>query len=181
MTLARRMLGRIGKSSHGRTDMKRILTVMLATFALSTLDGCGSSDSGGAADAGHGGANGSGGANGTGGTMGAGGKVGTGGQSGGGATGTSTQTGLCPYTVASFTCEAACKKLHDFTARCENDPAVPSEIQGMLGIYGKVEVICTSSCAVVAPSSQAQWSCFQGMPDDAPCSAIGGCNATNCP
>jgi hypothetical protein len=24
-------------------------------------------------------------------------------------------------------------------------------------------------------------SSFQGMPDDAPCSAIGGCNATNCP
>jgi hypothetical protein len=173
--------------------MKRTLTVMLATFAMSTLAGCGSSDSGGVADAGHGGAIGSGGVQGTGGALGtgggkgtggnggSGGKTGTGGQSSGGATGTSTQADLCPYTVAAFACEAACKKLHDFTARCENDPTVPSEIQGMLGIYGKVEVVCTSSCAVVAPASQAQWSCFQGMPDDAPCSAIGGCNATSCP
>ena len=52
---------------------------------------------------------------------------------------------------------------------------------GRLGLYGEVEVICTSTCAVVAPASQAQWSCFQGVPDDASCAALAGCNATNCP
>ena len=100
-------------------------------------------------------------------------------RSGGG--GTSAQPGVCPYTVASFSCEAACKNLHDLNARCQNDPSLPGEMQAMLSLYGEVEVICTSSCAVVAPSSQAQWSCLQGVPADAPCSAIAGCNATNCP
>jgi hypothetical protein len=153
----------------------------------STPSGSGGAGSGGAV--GSGGTPGSGGAMGTGGAMGkggvsggqpgTGGKAGTGGRSGGGATG-GTATSRCPYTVASFSCEAACRKLHDFFARCQNDPTLPAEAKAMLGLYGEVEVICTSSCAVVAPSAQAEWSCYQGMPDDAPCNAIAGCNATNC-
>jgi len=34
---------------------------------------------------------------------------------------------------------------------------------------------------MVAPASQAQWACFQGVSDGAPCSALAGCNATNWP
>jgi hypothetical protein len=180
-------------------DMKHVIAVVFGVVALSGLDACDDSPSadpvggtggqvagsggigasGGAP--GTGGAPGSGGAKGTGGFVGSGGRVGTGGQSGGGATSTGGQTGVCPYTVASFSCEAACQKLHTFNARCANDPSVPAELRAMLGLYGEVEVVCTSTCAVVAPASQAQWACFQGVPDDAPCSAIAGCNATNCP
>jgi len=181
--------------------MKRIVAVALTTLMVSSLDGCGSTSegteeasgggtgqSGGVMGSGGttsssvaatGGAEGTGGVQGTGGSLASGGRPGTGGRSGGGATG--TQTGACPYTAASFSCEEACQKLHEFHDRCQDDPSVPAELQGMLGIYGAVEVICTSTCAVVAPSSQAQWSCFQGIPADAPCAALAGCNATNCP
>ena len=107
--------------------------------------------------------------------------MGAGGQMAGGTTGTGGQVGGCPYTVASSSCAAACAKLHDWYARCQNDPTVPAETLAMLSIYAQVEVVCTSSCAVVAPSAQAQWACFQGMPDNAPCAAIAGCNVTNCP
>lgn len=113
-----------------------------------------------------------------GGRSGSGGRVSTGGQPAGGATGAQA---VCPYTVATFSCESACKSLHAFSARCGSDPTVPSEVQAMLALYGQVEVMCTSSCAVVAPASLAQWKCFQGLPDDAPCAAIAGCDATNCP
>lgn len=172
--------------------MKHVIAVMLAALALSGLHACGDSSeekplagSGGASarggSPGSGGVAGTGGAKGTGGAVGSGGVNGTGGRSGGGAPGAGGQAGGCPYTVASFSCEAACQKLHAFNARCGSDPAVPVELQAMLGLYGEVEVICTSTCAVVAPASQGQWECFQGMPDAAPCSAIAGCNATDCP
>ncbi len=117
----------------------------------------------------------------TGGSAKSGGKSASGGQSGGGATGNGGEGAACPYTVASFSCEAACANLHELYNRCQNDPSVPADMQPTLGLYGQMEVICTSTCALVAPASQAQWSCLQGVPADAPCSAIGGCNATNCP
>jgi hypothetical protein len=177
--------------------MKQAIAVMSTVLAFSSLDACGSSTpegtggNGGSTPTGSGGISasggtmgtgglaGTGGAMGSGGVVGSGGKLGTGGQSAGGASGTGT--GLCPFTVASFSCEAACKKLHDIYGRCQNDPTISAEMQAMLGLYGQVEVICTSTCAVVAPASQAQWACFQGVPDDAPCSAIAGCNMDNCP
>jgi hypothetical protein len=112
--------------------------------------------------------------------VGGGGRSGAGGQPAGGTTG-GGQTGVCPYTVAAFSCDAACAKLHTFYTRCQNDPAVPGELQAMLGLYGQVEVVCTSTCAVVAPASQAQWGCFQGAPDDVACADLAACNATNCP
>jgi hypothetical protein len=172
-----------------------IVAIIGSGFGLGACGGSTPEGSGGASGsgglAGSGGTQGSGGAMGTGGAMGkggvsggplgTGGKAGTGGRSSsGGATGSGTATSRCPYTVASFSCEAACSKLHDFYARCKNDPTLPEEAKAMLGLYGEVVVICTNSCAVVAPSAQAEWSCYQGMPDDAPCSAIAGCNATNC-
>jgi len=123
---------------------------------------------------------GSGGAKATGGSTKSGGRSGSG-QSGGGAAGSGGKSGSCPYTVASFSCEAACANLHDLYSRCQNDPALPGEMQATLGLYGQMEIICTSTCALVAPASQALWSCLQGVPADAPCSTIGGCNETNCP
>ena len=177
--------------------MKRMTTVMLTAITLASFAACsdpvpeGSGGTGGTAGAGGmrgtggeastGGRIGAGGRLGSGGMMGSGGNAGTGGRSGGGATGTSTQTGPCPYTVASFSCEAACENLHDIYVRCQDDPSLPTEVQAMLGLYGEATFLCAPSCAVVAPSSQAQWSCFQGIPDDASCSAIADCNATNCP
>jgi hypothetical protein len=179
--------------------MKHVIFVMSVVLALASLDACGGSapagagGSGGGGTAGSGGISassesmgtggmvGSGGISASGGSTGSGGRTGTGGQARGGATGAGGQTGLCPYTVDTFSCDAACKKLHDFSPRCETDPTVPAELQAMFGLYGQVEIICTSTCALVAPTSQAQWACFQGVPDDAPCSAIAGCSATNCP
>jgi hypothetical protein len=187
--------------------MKHAIVVMIGLLALSGMEACSSGDNGARAGGakGTGGALGSGGAVSSGGVKGtggastsggqvssggaketggsakSGGKSGSGGQSGGGATGSSGKSAACPYTVASFSCEAACANLHDLYTRCKDDPSVPAEMQAMLGLYGQMEVICTSTCDVVAPASQAQWSCLQGVPDDAPCSAIGGCNATNCP
>jgi hypothetical protein len=167
--------------------MRNGIVMILVVLAPLSLDACGSSaPAGTGAGGGGGGAVGSGGKPasggvGGGGMMGSGGKAVTGGQSGGGASGTSTQTGVCPYTVATFSCAAACKSLHDLYSRCQNDPTVPAELQAMLGLYGQVEVVCTSTCAVVSPSALAQWGCLEGVPADAPCSAIAGCNATNCP
>jgi hypothetical protein len=185
--------------------MKHLMAAILAVLFVWTFGGCGSSTpagsggagggserssggvpgTGGATGAGgamaSGGVRGTGGATGAGGAMSSGGVRGTGGSSVGGASGSGMQPDDCPYAVATFSCEAVCKKLHSLYGRCQNDPAVPSELQAMLGLYGQVEVVCASTCAVVAPASQAQWSCLQGVPDSAPCSAIAGCNASNCP
>jgi hypothetical protein len=178
--------------------MKQTMAVISAVLALTSLIACGSStpagSGGSSGTAGHGGVSGSGGmagsgsvngsgGSGGGGTSGGGGVTGAGGQPSGGTAGHGGggQTGVCPYTVASFSCAAACAKLHDFYARCQNDATVPAELQAMLGLYGQVTVISTSTCAVVAPAAQAQWACFQGVPDGAACSAIAGCDASNCP
>jgi len=190
--------------------MKHAVFAAVAALVVAGLDACGSSADGGG-ETGAGGAVASGGTSASGGTtpsggsvgtggvttkggssgslvggagggsVGTGGKTGTGGQSGGGSTGTGTPVGVCPYSATPFSCEAACEKLHEIYVRCENDASLDGEVRAMLGLYGQVEIICTSTCAVVAPASQAQWSCFQGVPDDAPCAAISGCNATNCP
>jgi hypothetical protein len=173
--------------------MKLLLALAVAALAVSNLNACDGSTpagsggngaggaGGGAGVPGGGGALGWGGMTGAGGLVGSGGRAGVGGHSGGGATGTGTQTGQCPYSVASFSCDEACAKLHDFSTRCQNDPTVPAELAVMLGLYGQVATVCTATCAVVSPSAQAQWACFQGVPDGAPCAAIAGCNPTNCP
>jgi|GEM_PF-5530736 len=167
--------------------MKQLLALTLAALAVSSLDACGSSTPAGSGGNGAGGSGGGAGIPSNGGVMGSGGMKGNGGQTGmggqatGASTGTGTQTGQCPYSVTSFSCDEACAKLHDFSTRCLNDPTVPAELAVMLGLYGQVTTVCTASCAVISPSTQAQWGCFQGVPDGAPCSTIAGCNTTNCP
>jgi hypothetical protein len=167
----------------------RVVFMVLAMLAMAVFATCGSSDSseptgtGGGSPkdgGGAGGARATGGATSTGGGVGSGGRAGSSGQSGG-ATGSGGGAAVCPYTVTSFSCDAACARLHEIAARCKNDPGVAAETRAMLGLYGDLEVICTSSCAYEAPTAQAQWACFQGIPENAPCSAIGGCNASNCP
>jgi hypothetical protein len=175
--------------------MHHWIAMMLAILASLSLGACSSSElapgggaGGGAAGAlssggvvGSGGIRGSGGVVGSGGIRGSGGAVGSGGPSSGGDSGFGGQTGDCPYSVASFSCQGACTKLHDFSARCQNEATISADVAMMLSLYGQVEVVCTSTCDVVSPSAEAQWGCFQGVPDNAPCSAIAGCTATNCP
>jgi hypothetical protein len=174
-----------------RIVMRQQIAIVLGILAMLGMDACSSSEpatsggTGGAVGsggkAGTGGAVGSGGKAGTGGAVGSGGKTGSGGSSAAGTGGAGGLTGACPYKVTSFSCDSACAKLNAFSAKCANDPTVPSDVQIMLSLYGEVPVVCTNTCAIVSPSSQTQWGCFQGVPDDVPCSAIAGCTATNCP
>jgi hypothetical protein len=100
----------------------------------------------------------------------------------GGTTGTTTggATSVCPYSVSSFTCAAACKNLQAFTAKCEDEPTLPTDIQIMFAMYGHVPEICTSTCALVSESAPKQWECFQGAPSDASCKEMMGCSSANC-
>jgi hypothetical protein len=90
------------------------------------------------------------------------------------------QTGTCPYTVASFSCAAACANVQVLAVRCGSDPTLSPEARMTLAMYG-LEGVCTYSCAVSSVTAQGQWQCLQGVPADAPCSAIGGCTVNNCP
>lgn len=111
-----------------------------------------------------------------------GGVIQSGGNVPGGTTGTSSggTTSACPYSVSSFTCAAACKNLQAFTAKCEKEPNLPTDIQIMFAMYGHVPEICTSTCALVSESSPKQWGCLQGAPSDASCKELIGCSSANC-
>ncbi len=109
---------------------------------------------------------------------------GAGGQGGGGLGGSGgggEGPNVCPYTAAPFDCVQACANLKTIAATCEDDPAVPPEVQTVLGLANMgMGAACAAACAADSQLYPDQWACFQGAPVES-CTAVAGCTTVNCP